>query len=156
MSRKLGSHLDSTKPKGKPVAGEPVKPAHLSASASAEWDRILGELISSGLTLTPAHRGLVALAATLSADIRKCWTVLQENGGDYTTAGTGAVKLHPAAARLDCLRRDLAKVLASLGLQKPAQEDPDDGKPTLEDVLDGDGTAGSAARLREARLHPGK
>ncbi len=90
------------------------------------------------------HTSLVELAHAaghvadhVNADIRDCWTVLQTNGSNYTTAGTGAVKLHPAAARLDVLRRDLTKALALLGLQKPIPDDPDDGRPTLEEFLNG-------------------
>src|SRR6266404_22098 len=126
MSRKLGSHLETTKQKAKPIAGEPVKPSHLSEQASAEWDRILAELSASGLTLTPAHRALVTLAATLSADIKRCWSVIEANGSEYCKAGTGAPKLHPAVQRLDALRRDLAKVLAALGLQRPVPDDEDE------------------------------
>ena len=59
------------------------------------------------------------------------------NRGAYTKAGTGAVKLHPAAARLDVLRRDLIKALGQLGLQKPVPDEPEDNSPTLEDILAG-------------------
>lgn len=95
------------------------KSPNLSAWASEEWDRLLAELEKSGITLTPAHRCTLVVAATLRADIRDCWAVIDGNGSAYTTAGTGAVKLHPAAARLDVLRRDLIKALAQLGLEKP-------------------------------------
>lgn len=138
MSRPLGSKLEDSKRARaavRPIAGEPTKPRGLSAQASIEWDKIVAELSASGLPLTPAHRGLVTLAATLSADIRRCWATLEANGGDYTTAGTGAVKLHPAAARLDCLRRDLLKAFVALGLQKPKPDPAEDGEPSLEDFL---------------------
>jgi phage terminase small subunit len=136
MSRKLCSKLDSTKPASKLVAGEPVKSANLSPWASQEWDKLLADLEASGITLSPAHRCTLVVCATLRADIRDCWAAISENGGAYTKAGTGAVKLHPAAARLDILRRDLTKALALLGLQKPIPEDPEAG-PTLEDILNG-------------------
>jgi phage terminase small subunit len=143
----LGSRLERAA-QPKPLAGKPAKPAHLSASASPEWDRILGELVASCLTLTPAHRGLVALAATLSADIKSCWAAIEANGSDSCHSAAGTPKLHPAVQRLDCLRRDLLKALTALGLQKPALEDDENtGKPTLADILDGDGTVGSAKRL---------
>lgn len=140
MSRKLGSHLDSTKAPAKMIPGELEKSPHLSAWASEEWDKLLGELKRSGIELTPAHRCTLTVVSTLRADIRDCWTVIQDNGGsNYTTAGTGAVKLHPAAARLDVLRRDLTKALGLLGLQKPIPEEPrDPNKRTLEQVLNGD------------------
>lgn len=75
--------------------------------------------------------------ATLRADIRDCWAEITTNRGAYTKAGTGAVKLHPAAARLDVLRRDLIKALGQLGLQKPVPDEPEDNTPTLEEVLAG-------------------
>ena len=64
--------------------------------------------------------------------------MIQANGGsNYCTAGTGAVKLHPAGARLDVLRRDLTKALALLGLQKPVPAEPEREYETLEEVLNG-------------------
>ena len=45
--------------------------------------------------------------------------------------------MHPAAARLDVLRRDLIKALGQLGLQKPVPDEPEDNSPTLEDILAG-------------------
>jgi len=137
MSRKLGSKLETTKPKATLIAGEPAKPESLSPEASRQWDKLLSELDASGITLSPAHRAMLVICSTLAADIRACWAALQANGGDYCKAGTGAVKLHPAAARLDVLRRDLAKNLSSLGLQRPLPESEDDDEPSLEDVLSG-------------------
>jgi hypothetical protein len=43
-------------PKKPPTFGTPVKPAHLSPGASAEWDRLLSEIKEAGLQITPAHR----------------------------------------------------------------------------------------------------
>ncbi len=122
MSSKLGSHLESTKTPRKLLPGQPEKSSNLSEWASAEWDRLLTDLEQSGIQLTPAHRCTLVVCATLRADIRDCWAVIRENGSAYTQAGTGATKLHPAAARLDVLRRDLTKALALLGLQKPGPE----------------------------------
>ena len=124
------------------VPGNPAKPDNLSEWASAEWDKLLAELEASGLVLSPAHRCTLVVCATLKADIRACWAALKANGGDYTKAGTGAVKLHPAAARLDVLRRDLTKALALLGLQRPMGDSDKpktyNGKSELEALLDGD------------------
>ena len=127
------------KGKRKPLPGELEKSAHLSPWASEEWDKMQTKLQESGIELTPAHAYLLTVCSTLRADIRDCWAVISENGSAYTKAGTGAVKLHPAAARLDVLRRDLTKALAALGLQKPEMEEPE-AKPqrTLADVLNGD------------------
>jgi len=113
------------------------KSPRLSPWASLEFDRLLAELEKSGIQLTPAHRCTLIVCATLRADIRRCWEVLTENGSDYCKAGTGAVKLHPAAARLDVLRRDLTKALALLGLQKPKPE-PEEPCEDLEALLSGE------------------
>jgi len=134
MSRTLGSTL--TKPSPKPPTGHPDKSVNLSPWASLEWDKLLADLEASGITLSPAHRCTLVVCATLRADIRDCWAAISANGGAYTKAGTGAVKLHPAAARLDVLRRDLTKALALLGLQKPIPEGPDAGD-ALEAILNG-------------------
>lgn len=131
MSRTKGSF--TTKPPAKLIAGEPVKSANLSPIASEEWDLLFAQLEASGIALSPAHSCTLAICATLRADIKDCWTVITANGSAYTQAGTGAVKLHPAAARLDILRRDLTKALALLGLQKPIPE-AEHGE-TLEDFL---------------------
>jgi len=136
MSRKLGSKLETTKRAGKLTEGEPDKSSNLSEWASQEWDKLLAELEASGITLSPAHRCTLVVCSTLRADIRDCWAVISANGSAYTQAGTGAVKLHPAAARLDVLRRDLTKALGLLGLQKPVPEAPDAGQ-SLEDILNG-------------------
>jgi phage terminase small subunit len=136
MSRRVGSKLENTKQPSKLTTGEPVKSVNLSPWASEEWDRLLADLEASGITLSPAHRCTLVVCATLRADIRDCWAAISANGGAYTKAGTGAVKLHPAAARLDVLRRDLTKALATLGLQKPIPEDPQDGQ-SLNDILNG-------------------
>jgi phage terminase small subunit len=138
MSRTLGSKNVTINPPAKLATGQPDKSTNLSPWASQEWDKLLSQLEASGITLSPAHSCTLVVCATLRADIRDCWQAITENGGAYTKAGTGAVKLHPAAARLDVLRRDLTKALGLLGLQKPTPEDPRPGDgETLEDILRG-------------------
>lgn len=44
-----------TKPGKDLHAGLPAKPTGLSQRATAEWDRLLGELEESGLQITKAH-----------------------------------------------------------------------------------------------------
>src|SRR5580704_17113072 len=90
--------------------GKPVKPAHLSARAAKEWNRIVGELQASGIQVTIAHRAPLSLAATITADIADAWETVQEDGA-YQVTKTGAIQEHPASKKLDALRRDLIKVL---------------------------------------------
>lgn len=96
-------------------AGQPLKPTNLSPRASAEWDRIVGELATSGIAVSPAHRTILSQAATISADIAESWARVQEDGA-YITTKAGLVA-HPASKRLDALRRDYIKVLTMLGLR---------------------------------------
>ena len=46
-----------------PTFGTPQKPAHLSPEAARQWDKLIKEIDASGLQITPAHRGLITLAA---------------------------------------------------------------------------------------------
>jgi hypothetical protein len=138
MSRTLGSKNINLNPPAKLASGQPAKSSTLSPWASLEWDKLLSQLEASGISLSPAHSCTLVVCATLRADIKDCWRAITENGGAYTKAGTGAVKLHPAAARLDVLRRDLVKSLGLLGLVKPTPEEPHTGDvETLEDILKG-------------------
>lgn len=123
-----------TKPTSAPVAGKPLKPSGLSELASAEWDRLTGELAESGILITVAHRAAMTLAATVAADIKEAWAAVQQDGA-YILTKSG-LQAHPASKRIDALRRDYIKVLTVLGLRAavsggaPAEE-------SLEDVLNG-------------------
>lgn len=95
--------------------GNPIKPASLSDRAAKEWDRMMGEIDSAGIQLTPAHRAALELAATIAADIADDRALLNKDGY-YITTKAGLVA-HPASKRLDALRRDFIKVIAMLGLR---------------------------------------
>jgi phage terminase small subunit len=115
--------------------GKPVKPDNLSARASAEWDRLAGELEAAHIQVTAAHRSLLSKAATIAADIARAWDVIEKDG-EYiqTKAGLAA---HPATKRLDALRRDSIKVLTMLGLRTAVAVRDTKNEPTLEDILNG-------------------
>jgi phage terminase small subunit len=125
-------------PKSKPgpelIAGDPEKPTQLSPAASAAWDRLLGELKASGILITAAHRAPLAMAATISADIQTAWAAIQKDGEYFTTAK--GIQVHPAAKRLDALRRDFIKVLGMVGLRAAVSSETPGGE-SLEDILDG-------------------
>lgn len=59
---------------------------------------------------------------SLGADMAECWRELEKNGGSYCLAAQGTVKLHPAASRLDLLRRDRIKGFAALGWSRAARK----------------------------------
>jgi phage terminase small subunit len=115
-------------------AGKPLKPENLSKRAALEWDRLTSELENAQIKVTTAHRALLSLAATLAADIAKTWETVKTEGEYLTNSKTGAVQSHPAAKRLDALRRDYLKALITLGTRATAAPPPDSG-PTLEDLV---------------------
>jgi phage terminase small subunit len=116
------------------AAGQPAKPNNLSARASLEWDRLVGELAASNIRVTPAHRTALSMAATISADIAGAWAAVEKDGAYIATkAGLAA---HPASKRLDALRRDYIKVLSMLGLRTAVAEDSSDKEDTLDEMLE--------------------
>jgi hypothetical protein len=54
-----------------------------------------------------------------------------------TTGKTGGPKEHPAAKRLDALRRDHLKALTMLGLRASVAEPEEKNVRTMEDILSG-------------------
>lgn len=114
--------------------GKPEKPVNLSARAAIAWDRLVSQLKGAQIQLTTAHSSLLSIASTLSADIADAWEVVRVKGAYITNTKTGAVQEHPASKKLDALRRDLIKVLVTLGTRAVPAPPPDNG-PTLEDIL---------------------
>jgi phage terminase small subunit len=115
--------------------GQPAKPTNLSVRAGVEWDRIVGELSASHIRVTPAHRTVLSMAATLAADIAESWARVKDDGA-YITTKFGLVA-HPASKRLDALRRDYAKVLSMLGLRTAVATPEPDKSKSLADELEG-------------------
>jgi P27 family predicted phage terminase small subunit len=118
-------------------AGNPAKPTHLSERASREWDRLTGELDRSRIRLSEAHRATLTLAATVAADIAAMWKVIETEGLYWTNKKTGEPKEHPAAKRMDALRRDYLKALTMLGLRASVAEPEQVQHETLEEILNG-------------------
>lgn len=115
--------------------GKPVKSGNLSERASAEWDRLTGELEAAGIQVTTAHRTLLSNAATIAADIAEAWEIVERDGAYTENTKTGAIQAHPASKRLDALRRDYLKVLVMLGLRAAVAGKSDKKERSLEDVL---------------------
>jgi phage terminase small subunit len=124
-----------TDPNLKP--GAPAKPVNLSPGASREWDRLTGELDRSRIRLSEAHRATLTLAATVAADIAAMWTVIETDGLYWINKKTGEPKEHPAAKRMDALRRDYLKALTMLGLRASVAEPEEFKGETLEDIING-------------------
>lgn len=116
-----------------------------------EWDRLVDEMTRSGIPLIPAYRASLTQAATLMADLAMAWAHIKEHGY-YTVSRTGVEKMSPAVEHTAKLNEKLSRALWQLGLTPRAQqrhgtEKPDGGQPSLEDILDGDGSPGSAERM---------
>jgi phage terminase small subunit len=116
--------------------GKPLKPTNLSDRAALEWDRLTSELEGAHIQVSTANRPMLALAATIAADIAQAWEVVKEEGSYLTNKKTGVVQVHPACKMLNELRRDYIKVLTALGTRAVAAPPAHEG-PTLEDILDG-------------------
>jgi len=115
------------------TAGQPDKPTNLSTRAASEWDRLVAELQNSGIQVSKAHRILISLAATIGADIADAWETVKRDGAYVTNEKTGALQSHPAAKRLDALRRDYIKVMSLIGLRAAVAGDVPGN--SLEDFL---------------------
>lgn len=115
--------------------GRPAKPPGLPKAASAEWDRLIKNLAESGISVTVAHGALIGQAALIAVDITEAADTVKDKGAYYLNRNTGAWVIHPAARRLDSLRRDYVKVLSLLGLRSAVASGEAPGK-TMEDLLD--------------------
>lgn len=115
--------------------GQPAKPPGMTKAAAHEWDRLIEGLAVSNITIAKAHGWLVEQAALIAVDIAEAAEHVKTNGPYYLNRSTGAQMLHPAARRLDSLRRDYVKVLSLLGLRSAVGGAPDLGK-SLDDILD--------------------
>jgi P27 family predicted phage terminase small subunit len=122
-----------TDPNLKP--GKPAKPVNLSERASREWDRLTGELDAARIHVSEAHRATLYLAATIAADVAAMWKVIEAEGLYWTNKKTGEPKEHPAAKRMDALRRDYLKALTMLGLRASVADPEPDKSGTLAEFL---------------------
>jgi hypothetical protein len=126
-------------PKQNMTPGLPAKPPGMTKPVIAEWDRLVTDILESNIQIAKAHGRLIDLAARIAVDITAAEAALTENTGPYyLNKNTGAIMLHPAARRVDGLRRDYVKVLSLLGLRSAVSAGVPEGK-TMDDVLDGDG-----------------
>jgi hypothetical protein len=79
----------------------------------------------------------LALASTIATDIAASWKVLEAEGLYWTNEKIGEPKEHPAAKRMDALRRDYLKALTMLGLRASVAGPEEVQHETLEDILNG-------------------
>jgi P27 family predicted phage terminase small subunit len=118
--------------------GRPAKPPGLSPNAIKEWDRLVAELEESDIAIARAHGRLVEQAAEIAVDLADAKDTVAIEGAYVTNDKTGVMQLHPAARRMDSLRRDYIKVLSLLGLRSAVGGTPKSASKSLEDLLDGD------------------
>lgn len=116
--------------------GQPAKPPGMSKPASLEWDRLITELNDSNIAISVAHGRLIEQASLIAVDISEATAMVKEKGAYYLNKNTGAWVIHPAARRVDSLRRDYVKVLSLLGLRSAVASEGIERGKTLEEVLD--------------------
>lgn len=115
--------------------GLPAKPPGLSKVAAREWDRLIKELLESNIHVAKAHGRLIEQAANIIEDLEDAADTVKTEGAYFDNPKTGSKQLHPAARRVDSLRRDYVKVLSLLGLRSAVASHTEPGK-TIEDILD--------------------
>jgi P27 family predicted phage terminase small subunit len=141
---RTGSHLHDDE---QPIAlGQPDVPGDLSERESAIWQETTQLLFDAG-RLTRLDGGALRAYCRAASEWEDSYADLQKSGY-YVKAGTGALKLSPQLQRFNLCDRALQRWCSELGLSpksRPAAvvELPST-TPSLEDILDGDGTAGSA------------
>ncbi len=104
-----------------PVFGTPQKPLHLSDAASAEWDRLMGEINASGLQITPTHRARGGHQEQCPDAVCLCRLAI-------------GIVAHPASKSLDALRSDCIEVLTIL-VSGPAVAAPKNQGDLLSGIL---------------------
>jgi P27 family predicted phage terminase small subunit len=116
--------------------GLPAKPPGLSKVAAREWDRLVQELTDSNIHVAKAHGRLIEQAATIIEDLIDARETVATEGAYISNEKTGVMQLHPAARRIDSLRRDYVKVLSLLGLRAAVAGPTNQPGKSLEDLLD--------------------
>lgn len=116
--------------------GVPAKPPGLSKTAVHEWNVLVQELADSNIQVSKAHGRLIEQAVNIMADLKDARETVTTEGAYISNEKTGVMQLHPAARRIDSLRRDYVKVLSLLGLRSAVVGQADDKSQSLEDMLD--------------------
>jgi len=143
-----------TGPQATAPVGCPNKPANLSAEASAEWDLLVGELSELGV-ISEVDRAAIEMAARYAGYFAEAAEDVQKHG--LTVATKTGAKANPSIRARDDAARIRKTYLEALGLTPASRSrvstpEPDSG-PSLEDILDGDGTPGSAKANRADRMN---
>jgi phage terminase small subunit len=124
-------------PDQKLASGVPAKPPALTKKESAEWDRIVRELLDSNIKLSTAHRSLIENAACIAVEIADAKEVIELEGRYLVNPKTGVAAAHPAAKRMDNLRRDYVRIMSLLGMRSAPTVPGGDKKKSMSDLLNG-------------------
>lgn len=111
-----------------PPAGEPDKPEWLSAEASAEWDRVLPQLLTAG-TLSRIDRSALAAYCQSWSDVVALTAQVEKDGRTWDEpiqSAAGAVvghriKPHPAVRQLEAASARMRQYLIEFGLTPAAR-----------------------------------
>ena len=130
--------------------GQPDTPGDLSQRERAIWEDTVQLLLDAG-RLTRLDGGALRAFCRATFEWESAYADLQK-AGYYSTAGTGAQKLSVQFQRFNIADRALQRWCSELGLSPKSRPSSvvatPSNEPTLEDVLDGDGSPGSAARMK--------
>ncbi|MGA8150891.1 MAG: phage terminase small subunit P27 family [Terriglobales bacterium] len=141
-----------TGPQATAPEGTPEKPEGLSTVASQEWDELIAALTELGV-ISACDRAAIEMAARYAGFFHEAAEDVRVNGLTVVTK-TGA-KANPSIRARDDAARIRKAYLEALGLtpasrSRVSSASTDSDEPSLEDILDGDGTKGSAARAKES------
>lgn len=141
-----GCHLHDDEQSISP--GCPETPDDLSEREQEIWDATVQVLSDSG-RLTRLDGGALRAYCRAVNEWESAYSDLQK-AGYYQQAGTGAQKLSAQLQRFNLCDRALQRWCSELGLSPKSRPNgvvtPPSNEPSLADILDGDGTPGSAEK----------
>ncbi len=104
-----------------PELGAPERPGWLSKRACAEWDAVVGELVSTG-TIAKCEHMVLALYSETVAEYHEAKEIVEREGMTIHSGRNGeTVKPHPAVAIRDRARMDALQFARELGLSPVAR-----------------------------------
>lgn len=117
------SRTNADEPMPEPISDVPPAPPHLTAKASAEWDRIVPLMMAvnmlTDMDLAPLASYCQCQGDVIEMSLKMADLAKQDKsgtGGRVVTSAGGSVYLNPLVAALQGARRDMVRYAAELGL----------------------------------------
>ena len=119
-------------------ANEPVMPTGMTATARAEWRRIVPELMQAGV-LTRLDASVVRLYCEAFADYMDAGKTIRKEGKSYKQEN-GMMRPHPAVAQRNAAERRMTGLLDKLGMTPLARTrirlEPHDPEDPMKEFTD--------------------